>query len=82
MAANTIESTGAEGAPHASGLPQMNAETFPSQIFWLIVTFGLLFIVMSRIAVPKIGGAIHARKAKIEGDLADAFVLWRGERHQ
>jgi len=69
---NTIEGTLAEGAPHASGLPQMNAETFPSQIFWLVVTFGTLFIVMWRVTVPRIAGALQSRKARIDGDLADA----------
>jgi F-type H+-transporting ATPase subunit b len=72
VAENTIEGTAADGAPHASGLPQMNAETFPSQIFWLAITFGALFIVMWRVAVPRIGGAIEARKARIEGDLGEA----------
>jgi F-type H+-transporting ATPase subunit b len=55
-----------------AGLPQMDASTFPSQIFWLVVTFGLLFIVLSRITLPKIAGAITDRRNRIEGDLATA----------
>lgn len=68
----TIEGTAAEGAAHEGGLPQMNTATFPSQLFWLVITFGALYIVMRRAAVPKIAGALNARKVRIEGDLADA----------
>ncbi len=52
------------------GFPPFKTETFPAQIFWLVLTFAVLFVVMWRIAVPKIGGAIGDRKAKIAGDLS------------
>src|SRR5258708_6820764 len=66
----TIEGT-AEPAEHA-GLPQMNVGTFPSQIFWLVLTFGLLFLVLSRKTLPMIEGIIGQRRGKIEGDLGSA----------
>jgi len=69
-AEETIEGT-AEPAEEA-GLPQMNAETFPSQIFWLVVTFGLLFLVLWRKTLPMIAGAIGERRNRIEGDLGTA----------
>lgn len=69
----TIEGT-AQPAESA-GLPQMNPESFPSQIFWLVVTFGLLFIVLSRITLPMIAGAIGDRRNRIEGDLGTAESL-------
>ena len=62
-AEGTIEGTGApEG--HA-GLPQMDTSTFPSQVFWLAVTFGLLFVVLSRMTLPMIAGSIGARRNRI-----------------
>jgi F-type H+-transporting ATPase subunit b len=53
----------------------MNFETFPSQWFWLVVTFGFLFLVLWRVATPRIAGAIEARRSRIEGDLAAAEDL-------
>jgi F-type H+-transporting ATPase subunit b len=66
----TTEGTGAP-AEHA-GLPQMNSGTFPSQIFWLVVTFGLLFLVLWRKTLPMIEGAIGQRRGRIEVDLKTA----------
>ena len=69
----TIEGTVAP-AQHA-GLPQMDTTTFPSQVFWLAVTFGLLFVVLSRMTLPMIAGSIGARRNRIEGDLGAAEQL-------
>ena len=55
-----------------AGLPQMSTGSYPSQIFWLAVTFGLLFLVLWRITLPMVSGAIGARRNKIEGDLGAA----------
>jgi F-type H+-transporting ATPase subunit b len=71
MAAATIEGTEKAGAPEG-GLPQMNPEHFAGQIFWLVLTFGLLFILLSRVTLPRIAGALDERKSRIEGDLAAA----------
>jgi F-type H+-transporting ATPase subunit b len=60
-----------EPAEH-SGLPQMDVATFPSQIFWLVITFGLLFLVLSRKTLPMIAGVIGARRGRIEDDLSTA----------
>lgn len=74
MAEPTATTEGTE-APGGPGLPQMNAATFPSQIFWLAVTFVFLLVVLSRVALPRIGGAIEARRSRIEGDLGTAEKL-------
>jgi len=50
----------------------MDVSTFPSQLFWLVVTFGLLLVVMNKVALPGIAGGLANRKARIDGDLADA----------
>jgi F-type H+-transporting ATPase subunit b len=73
MAAATIEGTEAAGHPaEEGGLPQLNTEHFASQIFWLAITFGLLFILLSRVTLPKIASGLVARKSRIEGDLLAA----------
>jgi len=76
MAAATIEGTEKAGAPEA-GLPQMNPEYFASQVFWLAITFGLLFVLLSRVTLPKIAGALAGRKTRIESDLAAAETAKR-----
>jgi F-type H+-transporting ATPase subunit b len=68
MAAATDETVGHE----PSGLPQLDVETYPGQLFWLVITFGLLFVLLSRVTLPRIAGSIAARKNRIEGDLGAA----------
>jgi len=53
-------------------MPQFDITTFPSQVFWLVVSFGLLYLLMSRLVLPRIGNTIEAREGKIQGDLAAA----------
>ncbi|MBM3519211.1 MAG: ATP F0F1 synthase subunit B [Alphaproteobacteria bacterium] len=59
-------------------MPQLDVTTWPSQLFWLAVTFIALYVVISRIAIPRTGGAIAKRRSTIEGDLASAQRL-KGE---
>lgn len=56
----------------SGGFPPFDTSTFPSQIFWLVVTFAFLFVVMWRIAGPRMNGVITARRNKINGDIAEA----------
>jgi F-type H+-transporting ATPase subunit b len=53
-------------------MPQLDTSTWPPQLFWLAVTFIALYIVISRVVIPRTGGAIAKRKATVEGDLAQA----------
>jgi F-type H+-transporting ATPase subunit b len=71
---HTTESTAAEGG-HKGAFPPMDATTFPSQIFWLVVFFGLLYLLMSRLALPKMAAVLDKRHRTIEGDLAKASAL-------
>jgi len=79
MAAEHLEEgTLAPGEAHAEGgLPQMNVDTFASQIFWLVVTFTFLLVVLSRILLPSIRGGLDRRKDQIDGDLGAAEELRR-----
>ena len=67
----TTEGTQAQGGEHA-GLPQMEVTTFPSQLFWLAITFGFLFVVLWRIVMPRLNYAIATRNQTINGDLEAA----------
>ena len=49
----------------SGGMPQLNPEFWFSQIFWLIIAFGLLFIVLSKFILPKISENLEGRKSQI-----------------
>ena len=53
-------------------MPQLDPSTYPTQLFWLAVIFILLYVVMSRIALPRVREAVETRAAKIDGDLGAA----------
>ena len=56
-------------------MPQLDVATFPSQLFWLAVTFIILYILMSRVGLPQLTAAIDARRQRREDDLARAARL-------
>jgi F-type H+-transporting ATPase subunit b len=66
---------GIEEAEHGGGLPQLNAATFPSQIFWLLVSFAALYWLFSRKALPRVGEILEARQERIAADLDRAATL-------
>jgi F-type H+-transporting ATPase subunit b len=68
----THETVGAGEAHHEGAFPPFQTENFAPQIFWLVVIFGLLYVLMSRIALPRVGGIIENRGAKIASDLGAA----------
>jgi F-type H+-transporting ATPase subunit b len=72
MAAEGGTTEGTVAPREHAGLPQMDPTTFPSQLFWLVVTFGLLFLVLWRVTLPRIAGVIGDRRNRIEGDLETA----------
>jgi len=59
-------------AEHGGGFPPFKTETFPSQIFWLTVTFAFLFVVLWRFVGPRIQGVIAERRTRITHDIAQA----------
>lgn len=58
-----------------AGMPQLDFSTFPNQIFWLIVTLVVIYLLLSRIALPRIGAVLAERSGTITNDLAIAEEL-------
>ena len=56
----------------SGGMPQLNPEFWFSQIFWLIITFGFLFIVLSKLILPKISENLETRKSQILENISAA----------
>src|SRR6516225_4076214 len=73
MAEGTSSHTEADGS--GGNFPPFDPSTFPSQLVSLAIAFVALYLIVSRIALPRVGGVIDARHNKIEGDLSDAQKL-------
>jgi len=56
-------------------MPQLNPLDWGPQLIWLLITFGILYLLMVYVALPRIGGVIEARAAHIAKDLAQADKL-------
>jgi len=52
-------------AAESGGMPQLNPEFWVSQIFWLTITFGVLYVVLSKLILPKISTNLEIRKSQI-----------------
>ncbi len=56
-------------AAESGGMPQLDPEFWVSQIFWLVITFGILFLVLSKLILPKISDNLETRKSQILDNL-------------
>jgi F-type H+-transporting ATPase subunit b len=56
-------------------MPQFDVATFPTQLFWLVLTFAVLYAVMLRFALPRISEVLEARRSHIDHDLEAAEKL-------
>ena len=59
----------------AIGMPQLCAEWVPNQVFWLIVTLVVIYLILSRVALPRISGILSERAGTITNDIAAAEDL-------
>ncbi len=78
MASITQEAAhGAADAAHGSapGMPQLNFSTFGNQIFWLAVALVVIYLILSRVALPRIAAVLAERQGTITNDLAAAEDL-------
>jgi len=57
------------------GMPQIDFDTFPNQIFWLIITLAVIYLVLSRVALPRIASVLAERQGTITKDIARAEEL-------
>lgn len=73
--AGTETHAATEEAGHEVGFPPFDSSTFASQLLWLAITFGALYFIISRLAIPRIGGILESRRTRIEGDLKEADRL-------
>jgi F-type H+-transporting ATPase subunit b len=71
----TTAHTQASGGGHKAPFPPFQPETFASQLVWLAITFAMLYLLASRIILPRIGGIIEARQHRIDNDIAEAQRL-------
>src|SRR5262245_30255406 len=67
--------SGTEAPARHGGFPPFEKETFASQLVWLAVCFVLLYLLMAKVALPRVGSIIDARRNRIEGDLGEANRL-------
>ena len=56
-------------------MPQLDFSTWPPQLIWLAITFAVLYVIVSKFALPKIGGTIEQRQNRIATDLDEAQRL-------
>ena len=56
----------------SGGMPQLDPEFWISQIFWLILTFGILYLVLSKLILPKISANLELRKSQIQENIEAA----------
>lgn len=72
-AGSTSTCVGPDGS--AIGMPQLCVDWMPNQIFWLVIALGLIYFVLSRVALPRIGSVLAERQGTITNDLAAAEEL-------
>lgn len=64
-----------DAAASAPGMPQLDFSTFPNQIFWLVVTLVVIYLVLNKVALPRIASVLAERSGTITNDLAAAEEL-------
>lgn len=63
----------ATGVPAPQGaFPPFQSHTFGGQLLWFAIAFGLLYYLMSRVALPRVGAILHERQARLAADLEAA----------
>jgi F-type H+-transporting ATPase subunit b len=75
MATETEAAGAAEAVGHAAesaGMPQLDFSTFPNQIFWLAVALVAIYVILSRMALPRIAATLADRQGRITGDIEAA----------
>lgn len=74
-AAAAAHGAAGQDAGAAVGMPQLDISTWPNQIFWLVVTLVAIYLILTRVALPRIGAVLAERRGTITNDLAAAEEL-------
>lgn len=69
--------TEAPGGESAAGMPQLDLSIFPNLIFWLVVSLVVLYLILTRVALPRIGTVLAERHDAIANDLEQAALFKR-----
>ncbi len=75
MAQETHAATGAPDGAHKAPFPPFQASSFAGQLLWFAIAFGLLYYVMAKVALPKVGAILDNRRQRIGRDLDEAQAL-------
>ncbi|HEY7301137.1 MAG TPA: F0F1 ATP synthase subunit B' [Xanthobacteraceae bacterium] len=75
MAENTTIETTEHQSERGGGFPPFQKENFPSQLVWLAITFVALYLLMSRVALPRVAAIFEIRRKQRDADLAEAGRL-------
>ncbi len=80
MAAHVAAGAGeaSDHAEEAAGLPQLDVSTYTSQLFWLAITFGLLYLLLAKVFLPRLSALLEERRDRVADDL-DAAAGLRSE---
>ncbi|MBV1705343.1 MAG: F0F1 ATP synthase subunit B', partial [Hyphomicrobiales bacterium] len=70
-----IATTAAPGGAAGHAFPPFQFETFPSQLLWLALTFGALYLAMSKVIAPGIGATLEARRKAIADRIDEASAM-------
>lgn len=57
------------------GFPQLDPSSYPSQLFWLAVTFVVMYVLLSKLALPRVAKVLEVRQSQKDGDLTKAGQL-------
>jgi F-type H+-transporting ATPase subunit b len=69
---HTADAGHAAEAASSGGMPQLDISTFGNQIFWLVIAIVVLYLILSRVALPRIGSVLAERTGTITNDIAAA----------
>ncbi|MDP6573357.1 MAG: F0F1 ATP synthase subunit B' [Rhodospirillales bacterium] len=76
QAALLVAAVGAGTGPAlAAGLPQLDASKYPSMVIWLAISFAVLYVLMARVALPRIARVLEERQDRIDDNLGKAASL-------
>ena len=62
-------------AGHGGAFPPFDSSTFPSQLLWLAITFGLFYLFLKKVVLPRVGSILEVRSDRIAQDLDQAARL-------